>query len=156
MIYNLQKFDKFEDYKENLIEQLLEREPGIDFNPLECINPYNYIDYPLQEIHLDKIDNMPENASVIKHGLEVFAKDGCEPEVGAFHGVRLGKPVDVPIAVKTNENGTFSIIDGNHRAVQAFINGDKTIIAFVEGGTGKTLKDIFDSEKVELNVNKRT
>jgi len=147
MANKIQKFENFDDYKENLIERLLEREPGIDFNPLECINPEDYIGNPLQEISLDKIYNMPESASTTKHGLEELAKEGREPEEGAFHGVRLGKPVDVPIAVKTNKDGTFSIVDGYHRAVQAFINEDNTILAFVEGGSGKSLKDIFDSEK---------
>lgn len=147
MLDNIHEFKNFDDFKENLIEKLLEREPGIDFNPFECINPEDYIDYPLLEIPLNKIDNMPESASATKHGLEELAKEGHEPEIGAFHGVRLGKRVKIPVAVKTNENGTYSIIDGYHRAVQAFINGDKTITAFVEGGKGKTLKDIFDLEK---------
>ena len=71
-----------------------------------------------------------------KHGLESFAKSGIEPSKGAFHGVRLDRHVDIPIAVTKNANGTFTIIDGFHRATQSFVSDDKTILAFIEGGNG--------------------
>ena len=141
------EFKTFEDYRNNIIERILEREPGIEPNSLENIHPLDYIDNPIQEIPFDKIDNMPSVASAIKHGLEQFAKNGWEPDEGAFHGIRIGKKVDIPIAVKANEDGTFSVTDGNHRAVQVFINGEKCVSAFVEGGSGRTLKEIFESKK---------
>lgn len=146
---DISKYKNFEDYRDDLIERILLREQGISHNPLECIYPESYINNPIQEISFDKIDNMPSSAIVTKHGLEWCAEEGIEPGKGAFHGIRLGKKVDIPIAVKANEDGTFSIVDGFHRAVQVFVNGDKTISAFVEGGSGKTLKDVFDSIKIE-------
>lgn len=146
---NPQEFENFEEYREYLIERILIREPGIRFNPLDRINPEDYIDFPIQEIPIAKINNMPDSASAVKHGLQQMAKDGFEPDVGAFHGIRIGKKVEIPIAVKTNSDGTFSIMDGFHRAVQVFINGDKNILAFVEGGSGKTLKEFFDSNRAK-------
>lgn len=140
----------FEQYKGLLIERILEREPGIAFNLLESVDPENYINNPIQEIPLDRIDNMPSGASVVKHGLEQFAKGGHEPDHGAFHNIRFGKKVDIPIAVSSNKDGTFSIVDGFHRVVQTFINGDKAILAFVEGGDkGMTLKELYDQAKSE-------
>ena len=121
------KFRDFKDYKNDLIKRILEREPGVSPNSLEHISPENYMDEPVQKIPLDKIDNMPNNISVTKHELEWLAKRGEEPSRGAYHGVRLGKRVHIPIAVIMNDGGTFSILDGYHRAVQAFIDGDKTI-----------------------------
>lgn len=46
-----------------LIERILEREHGIAFNLLERVDPENYINNLIQEISLDKIDNMPSGAS---------------------------------------------------------------------------------------------
>ena len=89
------------------------------------------------------LENLTPSWPVTKEGLENFAKEGIEPQAGAFHGVRLGRHVDVPIAVTKNDDGTFTIIDGMHRAVQAIISDEKTILAFVEDGAGPTLRDIF-------------
>ncbi|MDP3725736.1 MAG: hypothetical protein Q8R36_00890 [bacterium] len=137
----------FDEYRENLTETIRGREPGITFNSDEHVAPELYIDNPIQVISLDKIENLPPSASATKHGLESFAKSGVEPSKGAFHGVRLDKHVDIPIAVTKNDNGTFFITDGIHRATQAFVSDDKTILAFVEGGNGPTLRDIFSAAK---------
>jgi len=147
MIRKMSEFKIVGEYINYLMKRLEEREPGIVPNLLERVYPIGYILNPVQEIPLDKIDNMPDSAIVTKHGLEQYAKEGREPMGGAYHGIRFGRQVDIPIAVTANEDGTFSINEGFHRAVQVFINGDKTIWAFVEGGTGKTLKEIFNSIK---------
>ena len=96
--------------------------------------------------------NAPQ-AAVTKRGLESFAKEGVEPSEGTFHGARLNRYVDIPIALVKNDDDTFSITDGMHRAVQAFISGEKTILAFVDGGHGPTLKNIFDTFKQEAVKN---
>jgi hypothetical protein len=145
MKQKMSEFDNFKDYRNDLLKRLAKREPKIDTNFLERVDPLDYIFNPIQEISFDKIDNMPENTSVTKEGLETFAKMKQEPLNGAFHGVRLGKEIDIPIAVVDNDNGTYSIVDGFHRAVQVFINDDKTIWAFVEGGSGDTLREIFNT-----------
>lgn len=137
----------FNEYRKNLLQTVRSREPGISFNPSEHIEPELYIDNPIQSISLEKIENLPPSAIVTKHGLEYFAKSGIEPSRGAFHGARLGRHVDVPIAVTKNDNGTFFITDGIHRATQAFVSGDKMILAFVEKGNGPTLRDIFSAVK---------
>lgn len=144
---NMQEYATFFEYKENLIDVILNREPGIAFNPVENINPYDYIDNPLQFIPLDKIDNLPPQAISTKHNLEGYAKEGIEPDTGAFHGARLGRQVDVPIAVKANDDGTFTITDGFHRTSQAVISDNENILAFVDGGTGPTLENIFTKLK---------
>jgi len=141
------RFDKFADYQSDLLKCLKGREPGIEPNPLEHINPDFYIFNPILEVPLEKIDNMPSSAPTTKEGLETFTKSGQEPCEGAFHGVRFGRKVDIPIAVTANGDGTFSIMDGFHRAVQAFVNEDKTIWAFVEDGVGPSLRNIFNSVK---------
>ena len=104
---------------------------------------------PIQSVPLDKIENLPPQAAVTKRGLESFAKEGVEPSEGTFHGARLNRYVDIPIALVKNDDDTFSITDGMHRAVQVFISGDKNILAFVDGGHGPTLKNIFDALKQE-------
>ena len=105
------------------------------------------MDDPLQFVRLDKIENLPTSAVVTKRGLEQFAEIGVEPETGAFHGARLGRQIDTPIALKANIDGTFSITDGMHRASQAEISNDDVILAFVDGGSGPSLKEIFDLVK---------
>src|SRR3989338_453151 len=139
----MQGYDTFFEYKENLIDVLLEREPNIVFNPFENTNPYTYIDNPIQFIALEKIVNLPPQAIAAKDALERYANDGIEPNEGAFHGARLGRQVDVPIAVKANDDGTFTITDGFHRTSQAVISDNQDILAFVDGGDGPTLQDIF-------------
>lgn len=96
----------------------------------------------------DTLAEIPE-AIATKDALERYAKDGIEPNEGAFHGARLGRQVDVPIAVKANDDGTFTITDGFHRASQAVISDNKNILAFVEGGSGPTLEEIFNKFKAE-------
>ncbi|OGI72903.1 hypothetical protein A3G48_02180 [Candidatus Nomurabacteria bacterium RIFCSPLOWO2_12_FULL_40_42] len=141
---NMKGYNHFFEYRKNLIDIILKREPGILFNPLENTNPYIYIDNPIQLVPLDKIENLPPQAIAAKNGLEQYAKDGIEPNAGAFHGARLGRQVEIPIAVKINSDGTFTITDGFHRTSQAVISKNKNILAFVEGGNGPTLKEIFD------------
>ncbi|GEM_PF-6132332 len=139
----------FNEYRESLLAKIRNREPGIRFNPSENVMPELYIDYPLQAVPLDKIDDLPPQAVVSKRGLESFAKSGIEPGKGAFHGARLGRHVDIPIALTINSDGTLSIIDGMHRAAQAFISEDKAILAFVESGTGPTLEEIYNIARAE-------
>jgi hypothetical protein len=144
---NMKGYETFFEYKENLIEIILQREPNIAVNPLENTNPYDYIDNPIQLISLDKIENLPPQGISTKHNLEEYAKKGIEPSVGAFHGARLGRQVDIPISVKANSDGTFTVTDGLHRTSQAVISDNKNILAFVDGGSGPTLQDIFTKFK---------
>ena len=139
----------FDEYRDGLLEKIRSREPGIAPNSYEHVVPELYIDNPIQSVPLDKIENLPPQAAVTKRGLESFAKEGVEPSEGTFHGARLNRYVDIPIALVKNDDDTFSITDGMHRAVQVFISGDKNILAFVDGGHGPTLKNIFDALKQE-------
>jgi hypothetical protein len=149
----LQTKASFDEYRECLLEKIRSREPGIAPNSYERVMPELYIDNPIQSVPLDKIENLPPQAAVTKRGLESFAKEGIEPGKGTFHGARLNRHVDIPIALVKNDDDTFSITDGMHRAVQAFISGEKTILAFVDGGHGPTLKNIFDTFKQEAVKN---
>jgi hypothetical protein len=144
---NMRGYEIFFEYKENLIDVILKREPGILFNPLENTSPYDYIDNPIQLIPLDKIENLPPQAIAAKDGLERYAEKGVEPNPGAFHGARLGRQVDIPIAMETNSDGTFTITDGFHRASQAVISENENILAFVDGGSGPTLREVFNKVK---------
>ena len=146
---NMQGNDTFFEYKEKLVDIILNREPGIAFNPAENINPYDYIDNPIQLVPLNKIVNLPPQAISTKHKLEEYANKGMEPSIGAFHGARLGRQVDIPIAVKANSDGTFTVTDGLHRTSQAVISNNENIIAFVDGGSGPTLQDIFTKFKAD-------
>jgi len=137
------KYEDFWVYKKKLIETLNKREPGVHPNQFENVRPELYIDYPIQEVPLNKIENLPDSIDITKQGLEQFAKMNTEPREGAFHGIRLGRQVDVPIAVIANEYGTFTIIDGIHRAIQAAISNNENVLAFVVKGKGPRLKDIF-------------
>jgi len=143
----IQASASFYEYRECFLEKIRSREPGIAPNSYERVVPELYIDNPIQSVPLDKIENLPPQAAVTKRGLESFAKEGVEPSEGTFHGARLNRHVDIPIALVKNDDDTFSITDGMHRAVQAFISGNKTILAFVDGGHGPTLKNIFDALK---------
>ena len=59
----------------------------------------------------------------------------------------LHRQVDIPIAVKANSDGTFTVTDGLHRTSQAVISDNKNILAFVDGGSGPTLEEIFNKFK---------
>ena len=146
LLQHMSAFLNFWDYREHLVAQLLKREPGAAPNPFEQVEPEDYIDDPIQAIPLDQIANLPDTADTTKSGLEEFAKQGRQPDKGAFHGLRLGKQVQIPIAVKVNPDETFSITDGYHRAVQTFVNGQHSILAFTKGGAGQTLKDLWSKQ----------
>jgi len=85
------------------------------------------------DIPINKIVNMNFDKgfpSAVKERLLFEKAANLIPDPGA-HSV-LGKPVTIPINVRANPNGTFDLIDGNHRLVQGIINGAKTIKAFIE------------------------
>ena len=148
MVREMSACDLFAVYQNNLVKKIRDREPGIDPKPIDRYpDPEFYTFFPLQEISLEKIENLPQSAIVSKHGLEDFAKTNTEPSPGAFHGIRLGRHVNVPIVVIKNDNGTYLVIDGIHRVAQAIVSDDKTILAFVEDGDGPTLRDVFQSVK---------
>lgn len=56
-----------------------------------------------------------------------------------------GQQVTMPIEVRDEGDGSYSLVAGNHRLVQTLINGEKTIDANVVGDrSGKSLKDIYN------------
>lgn len=133
----------FETFKENLIDRLLKREPGSN---ADVVNPYSYIKYPMQEINICDIvdaDNLLDRADMQMRNIKRGAQGG--------HGVAIGRKIESPIAVKFNDEGTYNIVDGFHRPIQAVMNGDKTMLAFIIGGDeGITLKEFYDQAKAEL------
>ncbi len=150
MVEEMRIYKTFVEYKANLIKRLNNREPGISSNQQEYTQPELYINNSIQIIPLERINYLPPQATVTKNGLEFFKQNNIVPSSGAFHGARLGRHVDIPIAVVKDEDEAFSIIDGIHRVAQALISEDKTIIAFVENGDGPTLNDIFSSVKKSI------
>lgn len=133
----------FETFKEDLVDRLLNREPGS--NP-DAVNPYHYIKYSMQEINISDItnsDNLFDRADMQIRNIKAGAQGG--------HGAAIGREIQSPIAVRMTDAGTYDIEDGMHRPIQAVMNGDKTILAFVVGGDkGLTLKEFYDQAKAEL------
>lgn len=133
----------FETFKENLVDRLLNREPG---SSADFSNPYSYIECPMQEINLHDIansDNLFDRADMQIRNIKKGVQGG--------HGVAIGRQIESPIAVKFNDEGTYNIVDGFHRPLQAIMNGDKTMLAFIVGGEkGITLKEFYDQAKAEL------
>ena len=135
----------FETFKENLIDELIKRDP--ESHHIDGINPYSYINFPLQDINICDItnsDNLLDRADMqiinIKRG------------VPGGHGVAIGRHVQSPIAVKMTDTGTYDIIDGFHRPLQSIMNGDKTILAFiVDGNVGLTLKEFYNQARIGLS-----
>jgi hypothetical protein len=133
----------FETFKENLVDKLIEREP--ESHP-DVINPYHYIKYPMQEINISDItdsDNLIGRADMQMRNIKRGVPGG--------HGVAIGRQIESPIAVRMTDAGTYDIEDGMHRPIQAVMNGDKTILAFVVGGNkGITLKELYDQARAEI------
>lgn len=78
-------------------------------------------DAVLLNIPLDKID-----------GRDPIPADYVD-EKGNVSQFRPGKKINVPIEVEwNNASDTFVLYGGNHRVRQAEINGDSSIIAFVQ------------------------
>jgi len=127
----------FNFLKDRLIDLLYLREPGSSF---DFTDPYMYINSPLQDIKISDItgsDNIQDRANMQVENIKRGVPGG--------HGAALGRQIYLPIAVKMTSVGTYDIIDGFHRPIQALMNGDKTILAFVVGGDkGLTLQDIFN------------
>lgn len=139
-----QNTSDFETFKENLVDRLLKRESGS--NP-DVVNPYSYIKYPLQDINIGDIadsDNLLGRADMQIRNIKAGVQGG--------HGVAIGRQIESPIAVKFNDEGTYNIVDGMHRPIQAVMNGDKTILAFVVGGDkGITLEEFYNQARAELD-----
>jgi len=135
----------FETFKEDLVSKLLGREPG---SSKDYINPYSYIGYPMRDIHISNIansDNLVWRADMQIRNIKLGVQGG--------HGVAIGRQIESPIAVRMNSEGTYDIVDGFHRPIQAVMNGDTTMLAFVVGETdGLTLKEFYDKAKAELQV----
>lgn len=145
---NMGGYNHFFEYRKNLIDIILKREPGILFNPLENTNPYTYIDNPIQIISTEEITNTWELGTSFKEILQDMASKGEEPKSPqAFCGARLGKRIDTPIAVENDPDGLFYIVDGIQRGYQAVVSGDKDILAFVDKGDGPTLEEVFNKVK---------
>ena len=133
----------FETFKEDLVDKLIRREPGA--SP-DTANPYHYIKCPMQEINISDItdsDNLVGRADMQMRNIKRGVPGG--------HGVVIGRQIESPIAVRMTDAGTYDIEDGMHRPIQAVMNGDKTILAFVVGGNnGITLKELYDQARAEL------
>jgi len=133
----------FEVFKEKIIDLLYTRESG----SLDLADPYTYIDSPIQDIKISDItnaDKIQAHANMQIRNIKAGVEGG--------HGIALGRQIDLPIAVEMTPSGTYDIVDGFHRPVQALVNGDQNILAFVVGGDkGPILQDIFKLAK-ELKV----
>ena len=134
----------FETFKDNLIDTLIIREP--DAHRIDTINPFVYVDSPLNEINICDItnsDNLVERADMQARNIERGVPGG--------HGIALGRQIQIPLAVKITNSGTYDIVDGFHRSLQAIMNGGKTILAFIVGEKdGLTLKEFYDQARIEL------
>lgn len=130
----------FEIFKDNLIDLLYLREPGASF---DFVDPYVYTNSPIQEIKISEItnvDNLFDRADMQIRNIKKGVPGG--------HGAALDRQIYLPFAVKMTSAGTYDIVDGSHRVLQAIMNGDKTILAFVvDGDKGLTLQDIFNSAR---------
>src|SRR3989344_1513652 len=133
----------FETFKWNLIDTLLEREPGSHYP--DNANVFTYINSPLRDINICDIagsDNLLDRADMQLRNIKKGVPGG--------HGIAIGREIQSQIAVTMNDEGTYNIIDGFHRPIQAIMNGDKTILAFVVGEKeGLTLKEFYDQVKTE-------
>lgn len=138
-----QNTSDFETFKENLVDKLLNREPG---SSPDRVNPYSYIKYPMQDINISDIadsDNLIWRADMQLRNIKRGVRGG--------HGIAIGRQIESPIAVKVNDEGTYNIVDGFHRPLQAIMNGDKTMLAFVvDGAKGATLKEFYDQARAEM------
>ena len=127
----------FKIFRDNLINALYARESGSSF---DFVDPYIYIDSPIQDIKISDItnaDNLQARARMQVRNMKAGVQGG--------HGAAFDRQIDFPLAVEMTSLGTYNIIDGSHRVLQALINGDKNILAFVIGGEkGLTLQDIFN------------
>lgn len=54
------------------------------------------------------------------------------------------REVVMPIEVRKNPDGTYSLVAGNHRVAQQLVNGKKTIFANVSNETGDINKQLID------------
>jgi hypothetical protein len=100
----------------------------------------------MQNINISDITNSQN----IFDRASIKIRDMLSGEEGG-HGVAIGRQIQSPIAVRMTDIGTYDIVDGHHRPIQAVMNGDKTILAFVVGGDkGLTLKEFYDQAKAEL------
>lgn len=72
-----------------------------------------YVKYPLKTIRVNDVEGLDEQGLMM----------GAETK---------GKQVTTPILVDENPDGTFQLVDGNHRTTQALVNGDINIQAFVK------------------------
>ena len=138
---NLKKIAKdsadFKIFRDNFVDALYKRESGASF---DFVDPYAYIDSPIQDIKISDItnaDNLQERADMQTRNIKAGVEGG--------HGAAFDRKIYLPLAVEMTSSGTYDIIDGSHRVLQALINGDENILAFVvSGDQGLTLQDIFD------------
>ncbi len=103
----------------------------------KTLNTQNSQDVPIDKIKDAQgmsLEDMQNQAEVTKSGLNQTGNAAGMDE-SSYHGARLGRQVTEPVSMTANEDGTYSITDGNHRLRQALINGDKTIPATVQNST---------------------
>jgi len=103
----------------------------------------------IQTIDIRKISgtDYPELDEALKSGKKMSISD-VEDIISPTDDYAPGKKVTMPIEVKKNSDGTYSLQAGNHRLAQKLINGETTIEANVLGDrSGKSLDKIYQLSK---------
>lgn len=99
----------------------------------------------LEKIQLNKISgsDYPELDEALKSGkismdkIDEFLPDN---EIDMLKK----EPVIMPIEVRSNGDGTYSLMAGNHRVSQQLLNGEKEILANISNISGDVKKQLTD------------
>lgn len=97
--------------KQTLAQKLMANSNPADKIPQSTYE--EYAKYPQKKINVDDIEGLDHR------GLILSAETP-------------GRKVTVPVLVDENPDGTYQLVDGNHRVTQAMVNGDQTIPALVK------------------------
>lgn len=112
----------------------MKREPGIGGDTIPRATYEEFASKPITKVAISKIQGFEDikgKADMARRGLEQYREQGVDPQ-GAFHGARIGRKVELPVLLEKQADGTFTVVDGEHRLRQALINGDADIIALVK------------------------
>ncbi len=109
------------------------------------------LDPRLQPIDINKITgtDYAELNAALKSNRKLSLKE-AEDMVPATRAYKEGQQIKYPIEVLKSPDGEYHLQAGNHRLVQALVNGDTQILANVKNDrNGKSLADIFNEAKKE-------